>query len=147
MINTDEAEIHLSSGKFALERSAGGIAWLYLFDGQAELRIRQTDAIMNLQPGQMIGLSQSAGFTAFPYEPVVPPTLNPITVAPVSAASEPGRAEKIQKSTLQIGVVFAQLVTFITYFVAVISLVGIPWLTVRWFYKHPNISGERNNGK
>jgi hypothetical protein len=147
VINTDEGEIHLSSGEFALERIAGGTAWFYLFDGQAEFRIRQTGAILSIQPGQMIALSNSSVFTAFPYESVVAAAVNPITVAPVSAVWEPGRAEQFQNSTLQIGVVFAQLVTFITYFVAVISLVGIPWLTVRWFHKHSNISGERNDGK
>ena len=147
VINTEAAEIDLSSGQFALDRTAGGIAWFYLFAGHAELHIRQTGAILSLQPGQMIALSNTSAFTAFPYEPEVALAVNSVAIVPVPAVWEPGRVEKLQASTMQIGVIFAQLVTFITYFVAVISLVGIPWLTVRWFYKHPNISGERNDGK
>lgn len=147
VINTDEADIHLSNGQFALERQAGGIAWFYLFAGQAELHFRQTDTTGDLQPGQMVALSNSAGFAAFPYESVVDPAVHSLAVAPVSPVWEPDSSEKLQSQTLQIGVVFAQFVTFITYFVAVISLVGIPWLTVRWFHQHPHISGERNDRK
>lgn len=145
LIHTDEADIYLSNGQFALERPVGGIAWFYLFAGQAELHIHQTGAILQLQQGQMAALTKPTGIAAVPYETVFAPAVHSLTVAPVSAVWEPDFAEKLQSSTLQIGVVFAQFVTFITYFVAVISLVGIPWLTVRWFHKHSLISGERND--
>ena len=142
MIRTEEAEIQLSSGQFALERLPGQITWFYVFQGHAELHFLKTGSSISLEPGQMVALSKSGGFSPMLYQPAVVRMLRSFTDVPVYL--EPTLGENLKALSVQSGVILAQFVTFITYFVAVISLVGIAWWTVRWMYKHQKSPGENN---
>ena len=147
VLRTDEAEIRLSFGQFALERPAGETAWFYLFDGQAKLHHLGSGNLISLEAGQMIPLLESSNFSPMPYLPSVLPVLRSLTNMSVSPYWEPSAAEKIQDLSLQSGVILAQFVTLITYFIAVISLVGIAWWAVRWMSKHQRSPGEKNETK
>ncbi len=144
IIQTAEAEIRLSSGQFALERTAGDVAWFYLFSGQADVRNLKTNVSFSIEPGQMLALTRSDTFVPFSYAPAVVHALRSFDTTPTSPAWKPGLVEKFQTFSLEAGVKFAQLVTFITYFVAVISLVAIPWFTVRWLSTHRKPRGDKN---
>jgi hypothetical protein len=146
-IQTDEAEIRINSGQFALERPAGGMAWFYLFAGQAQVRILKTGQTVSLQPNQMMAFSKSDTYIPISYQPEIAMALRPLADTPVSPKWEPGFAEKVGELGIQTGVILAQLVTFITYLIAVISLVGIPLLMIRWLSGRPVFSEKKKHGK
>lgn len=143
-IHSGATEILLTSGRFALERPVSGIAWLYMFEGDAKLRIGNNSEPVIVHAGEMASLVSGAPQPA-PYTPEVITALLPEEWLTQEPAWEPGLAERIQAATGQTGVLLAQLVTFITYFIALISLVVIPLLMLRWFRRRT--SGDKVHGK
>jgi hypothetical protein len=146
IIRLEEGEIRIRAGKFALEREPGGIAWVYLFDGSAELLAAGTQEAVSIRAGEMAALSRGA-MMPFPYAAEVIPALQPLNEAPLNAVWEPTLMEKIRSESGELGVVLAQFVTFITYLFALLLLVALPLLAVRWMRRYHQSTGAGSGRK
>ena len=125
-IDTPEAGITWTSGRFALARLPNQTAWFYLFDGLAEVRSKKLDETILLQPGTMVALQENGRLSAIPYDPAVFAALNPLDEAPVSPVWEPTFSASLRKRLVEVGLMTAQVVTYVTYALVLISIAVIP---------------------
>ncbi len=132
-INLPGVEISMSGGQFALEQPVGGIGWLYLYQGQAEIMYGEGQAGVSVQNGQMIALVEGA--KPLPMESMIAMSLHRIRAeSPVSELVEPTFTARVQRWLVKTGIGVMQTVTFITYFLSLVALIAIP-VVVLFSYK------------
>ncbi len=142
VIRTDNAEITLRRGRFALENQRARHAWLYILDGQAEVRLNGTTQPTNVEANEMLALTDNASPMPVSYNPHVVTALHRTTESPVPLVWEPTVEAQIQNRLSQIGIGLAQVLTFLTYVGALLLLLvplGFGW---RWWAKR--YSKEKN---
>ncbi|WKZ37374.1 MAG: hypothetical protein QY332_05455 [Anaerolineales bacterium] len=143
VLETLDAEIRLSDGYFALERPPGGIARFYLFeDGKAEVRSKKTGEILVLQSGNMVVFMKDGHLSELPYVPAKILALGTEDELPLSPVWKPGVSKQILITLSKISISTAQMVTFITYIIAVSSLGIVPWFLLKWWLKRGKANGE-----
>ena len=135
VIQTRTAGITLSEGRFALIYLPGKQAWLYQFDGRSQIQSLNSPENITLQSGQMLNLLNDAVLQAVPFNPVVVAAMNPTTTPPISPTWEPTLSARVRNQLAQLGVNTAQIVTFITYFILLLSLLLIPIMAIYWQWK------------
>jgi len=143
VLETLDAEIMLSDGYFALERTPGGIARLYLFgDGKAEVRSKKSGEKLVLQSGNMVIFLKDGHLSEALYVPAKILALGADDVLPLSPVWKPGISKQIQAALSKLGISTAQMVTLITYIIAVSSLGIVPWFILKWWLKRGKAHGE-----
>jgi hypothetical protein len=134
LIGTPETEIELSKGKFALERLPNQMAWLYLIDGQAEVSSKKTGESLVVDSGKMVALSEDYPLSAITYEPALVTALHPATEGSLSPIWQPTLEDRIRNGLAFAGISLAQAITFMTYVLALLSIIIVPALIAwRWF--------------
>lgn len=136
VIDTPEMEIVMQGGQFALQGLPDDISWFFLFDGQADLRSKKTGESRTIQPGNMVALSKNDQFVTIPYGFSERMALRTSGHSSLSPNWKPGTIQRIQNILGQAGIGTAQLVTFITYIIAILSLGIVPLITLLWWMKH-----------
>ncbi len=134
VIDTSVAKISLLAGEFALEYLPGKRGWLYVMNGRAQ--VSQQETTTELQSGQMVNLFNEAGLQAVPLEPVVVAALHVDQSSPLSLVWEPTLAARIRDRLARVGVSTAQVITFVVYFIVLLSLFTMPFLALYWRWKH-----------
>jgi WD40 repeat protein len=135
IIRLHSAEIAIQNGRFALEERAEQTPWLYLFEGNADIRfLSDEEERVHLQKGQMIALTDGASpmdnneTIASAFHPV-------ISEPPISQIMQPPLITRAKSWLSNIGIGTAQVVTFITYIVELIALIIIPTYMLFWVLK------------
>jgi len=139
VIHTAASEITVPTGEFALEYLSGKQAWLYLMDGRAQVRQQGDDSSFTLESGQMVNLFNNAGLQAVPLEPVVISALHPDQTSPLPLIWEPTLSARIRDQLARLGINTAQLITFITYFIVLTSLLITPFVALYYWWKRKTI--------
>lgn len=139
IIQTPRAYITLTSGRFALIYLPGEQAWLYQWNGRAQMQPINSSEPIVLQSGQMINLLNDEGLHAVSFNPIVVAALNPNTTLPIPITWEPTLGARLRDQLAQAGINTAQIVTFITYFIVLLSLFLIPVTAVYWQWKRKKI--------
>lgn len=143
LIQTAIVEIRLQGANFALENLSEGTGWLYLFDGQAEVRKIGDEEYTLVRAGEMVNLSNEDQLKAVKMDPVVISVLHDEIVAVVVDTWEPAFGAQMRDRLARIGIGTAQMVTFITYSMVFISLILVP-LGVLYSFIRRNF--RRSNG-
>lgn len=136
IILSNAGEISLSGGKFALEYFPGQSAWLYVFDGKAEVTIPGESETVAVHANHMMNLASNTGFVSVPYDVNVLSALRSEIALDIEAVWEPTLSAQIRDRLALIGISIAQLVTLITNFIAVLSLVVVPLIVLYWWWKN-----------
>ena len=115
-----------------------GLDWLYIYKGQAQIQYHNDQSLVEVGSGQMIALQK--GSMPIDMEESVIQELHPkLGEAPLFEIIQPTLTARIQNWLAKTGIGTAQMVTFITYFLSLVTLLAIP-LVVLFFYK------KRKNG-
>ncbi|MCB9420035.1 MAG: carboxypeptidase regulatory-like domain-containing protein [Ardenticatenaceae bacterium] len=130
VIDTPAVEISLSSGEFALEYLPGKRGWLYVVNGRAQ--VRQQENAIELKTGQMVNLFNETGLQAVPLKPMAVTALHADQSSPLFLVWEPTLEARIRDRLARVGVSTAQVITFITYFIVLLSLFIVPLLALYW---------------
>ena len=141
-INTANYTIIIRRGSFALENVPGQTAWLYLFDGEAQVqRDDQPVQPVTISTNMMMALSNQAKATAIPLEPAIIDALRTATTqVPISAVWEQSPSAQLRDRLALAGITAAQVVTFVTYILVLMSLFLIPFAVVRlWKRRHAKV--------
>ena len=137
-IQLPDAEISIPAGQFALERPVGQTAWFYLYAGTASVNLSGSSNPIFLETGQMVALE--AGSVPLTIDATIANALHPkLDEAPVSQSSQPPLTVRLQNWLLRGGIGAAQIITFVTYFLALIALIGLLFSVIFWL-----IRGKRN---
>ena len=105
---------------------------MYQLDGRAQIQPFNNPETITLQSGQMINLLNDEGLHAVSFNPVVVAALKPNKTPPIPFTWEPTRGTRLRDQLAQAGVNTAQIITFVTYFVVLLSLFLIPVTAVYW---------------
>jgi hypothetical protein len=133
-IDLPGVDISLSSGQFALEKPADGTGWLYVQDGEAQVRTRNGQNVVPLSAGQMIALQEDS--KPFPMEPTIVMALHPsLKQPPVFEKIEPTLRARTQNWLVRTGIGAMQTITFITYILSLVTLIAIPALVLFSYWK------------
>ena len=136
-IMTNNIQIEIRQGKFALEKLPQEPVWFYLFEGNASIQIGDKDPAIIIDPGQMVRLTGVELVQPIPYDPVVVQALNRIEEVPVPQISQPSFLNRLKDQIIQIGITTAQTLTFITYLFGILILLLIPFIVKRLNTKNP----------
>lgn len=130
------ASLTIAQGDFALVYRPGGNAWLYLFEGAAELINAATEETIPVHADEMVNLLNDEGLKVVAYDPVVISALRTQqrseTPLPVW---QPSLSARIRDGLARLGVGTAQVVTFVTYILVLSSLLALPALIIYWIRK------------
>jgi hypothetical protein len=81
------------------------------------------------------------------YEPALQMALGTANRSPISPRLKPGTMQRIQEELARAGVGTAQMVTFITYIIAISSLGVAPLTILLWWWKRRKTNGEEHDKK
>jgi len=138
-IVTESARVTVASARFALEYLPGDRGWLYVFAGEAELQDLQTGTLLTVTAGEMVNLFNHEGLQAVPYDPVVLSTLNGPGAAPIVPRWEPTLSALFRNRAGVFGIGAAQLITFVTYFLVLLSLGVTPLILLYLHYRRTRV--------
>lgn len=123
--------LRIQEGRFALEAVPGRAAWLYLFDGRAELQPAGGGAPVAVTAGQMVALDAPRGPQPVDYRPELVAGLQAQEAAPaLNHVWQPGLRAVIRDRLARFGIGIAQVLTFITYMLVTLAVVSGPLLIV-----------------
>jgi len=143
LIRLPGAEIRWSSGRFALEKLPNQAARFYLLDGEAAVRSNRLDQSIGIQPGSMVVVQEDGRVSVLANNTAVSALLNPVTETLLSPVWEPGLYTMLQNSLAKFGLSTIQVVTFITYSLILIAIVGIPLITIYFVIMRRGRSAKR----
>ncbi len=126
LIRLPEADIKWSSGKFAIERLPNQTTWLYLLDGSAEIKAHNSEDVILVQPGMMVAIPEKGQIVSIPYNRNLVSALKHSTETISDIVWEPTWNDNFQSYLGKFAVGTAQLVTFSTYSLILLSMVSIP---------------------
>lgn len=132
-INLPDMELIISSGGFALEKPENGDAWLYVYQGSAQIALRETTNLIAVKAGEMIALIEDA--VPIPLNASIAAGLHPeLDEAPVPEVNEPSLKAQVKNMLVKMGSTAAQVTTLTVYIVSLAVVIGIP-LAVLFFRK------------
>jgi WD40 repeat protein len=126
----ESGEIEIRSGRFALEHLPGQDAWFYLIEGQAEFRAKEDAHRFALREGQMVVVTESGRPVPVPLDQAVIDALHSVNGPPLEDHWQPTLSAQIRDRLARIGISTAHVVTFITYIMAFLTLLGMPFLVL-----------------
>ncbi|MHB8779413.1 MAG: WD40 domain-containing protein [Anaerolineales bacterium] len=140
IVQLPEGKITISSGRLALEAPKVGAAWLYIYQGQAQILSYDDQDLVKIGSGQMIALQK--GSMPIDMEESVIQALHPMLgKAPLFEVIQPTLKARIQNWLAKAGIETAQMVTFITYFLSLVTLLAIPLVVLSSYKK----KGKKGN--
>lgn len=133
-IHTANVQIHLSNGEFAIENAPNRTAWLYIYQGQAQVQFAGGQAPVEVRSGEMIALFESAQPMTIDTPVIL--ALNPgLSESPVPERIQPTLGARVANWLEKVGVGAVQTITFITYILSLASLFAIPLFVLFWVKK------------
>jgi hypothetical protein len=130
VIRVNEITLQLSQGSFALEKQAGGEAWLYLLRGQAEL-VAGGGAPVQVQAGEMVRLAPGSGLIPVAYQPALLYGLREDQASiPLAPTWQPGLGAILRDRLAQLGLSTAQGLVLAVYLLAAAALLAGPLLLI-----------------
>ncbi len=126
--------ITISEGEFALEQLPGRAAWFYLASGRASIGRSEEPPVM-VSAGQMVMLADSGDFVPVNMDAVGARVIRSISQVPLFSVWEPTLGARVRDTLAQAGIGLAQAVTFGTYAMAVLLLVGGPLAWLGWRFR------------
>jgi len=135
-INLERGEIEIESGRFALEQIPGQEAWFYVFEGEAQLRVEGDTQPIVVPDGYMVVLAEDFRPVPVPYDPVVVAVLHQPNGLEIPVSWEPNLSAQVRDRLARIGISTAQIMTFITYLMAILTLLILPIIAVNWITKN-----------
>jgi hypothetical protein len=131
-VETAGVVIEVAGGAFALEAVAGQVAWLYVFEGTAQVS-RAADAAerLVLAGGEMLALPAGGDLVAVPIEAVVVQALRAEALA-LPVVWEPSVGAQVRNRLALVGVTTAQVATLVTYVLAIGALLALPIAGLAW---------------
>lgn len=144
-VATPAASVTIATGNFALEVLSSDRGWLYLFDGAATVR-RNDDPPVVVEGGQMVNLWRGEGLRPVSYDPVAVAVLAP-EGAPswMPAVWERELRAQLRDRLARAGIGIAQVITFVTYSLALLAALASPLLAV-YVWRRWRPAGERAAG-
>lgn len=122
-----DVEVRMNEGSFALEALAGRPPIFYLISGSADLVGRSRVEPVRVSGGQMVSLET---LKAMPLSTAAVTAGEVIAARPPDATWQPGPGARLRAQLVLLGIGSAQVVTFITYILGALSVVGGPILLV-----------------
>ncbi len=145
MVQVGKAQISIHSGSFALSGTASQSAWLYQFTGRASVQWAGESNPVTVGAGQMILLNSQAHLQPVAYDPVVIQALRPAGEVPLSPNWQPALDAQIQARLAQVGIGTAQAVTFVTYALMLLLVVGLPLVGIYLLAKRKGNQKVKHN--
>jgi hypothetical protein len=142
MITTAGVVIVIQRGSFALENVPGQTAWLYVFEGEAQVhRVDQPEQRVIVPANSMTMLSDKVQAAVVPIERAVIDTFHSASdSAPISPVWEQSASARLRDGLALAGITAAQVVTFVTYILVLMSLLLIPFAVIRlWMRRHAKV--------
>jgi hypothetical protein len=121
--------IELTQGRFALDYRPPAQGWFYLPAGEAVVT-DGTGEEVTLKAGQMVNLLNQEGLKAVDYAEAVVQILNTDNESPLAARWQPTVQAQVQHRLAFIGIGMAQIITFVTYFLLLLSLLLVPLIVL-----------------
>lgn len=121
-----DTEVRWFSGRFALEHLPNQTTRFYLLDGVAEIITEQAEEKKIVLPGTVVTIQENGGIEEASYNSTVFSAFHTLDEAPLARAWKLSSSKILQNSAIKISVGTAQLITFITYVLILLSVVGIP---------------------
>lgn len=137
-INAGSTTIAIERGAFALEYRPNLRSWFYLLAGEARVWSADDMTPLQLQANQMINLQRNdrGDFEVVAFNPLVVRALQPsYSSSPSPLVWEPTLKAQIRDRLARIGIGTAQIVTFLTYFLGVLSIAVVPLLFLYWQWR------------
>lgn len=141
-IETDQVKVVMDDASFALEQVPGNHGWLYVWEGTAEVSPLAAADSVTVSANQMVNLFNSEGLKAVDYDPEVLRTLNVGAEGTLPVVWQPTAAAKVRDGLARLGIGMAQIVTFITYFLVVLSLGIVPLAGIYSVYRRRQRGAE-----
>jgi hypothetical protein len=126
-IQHELADIILSQGRFAFESLPNRKNWLYMIEGNAVIQPSDGRPSVTIHPGEMVILIQNKEPVTIPIDHTVVTALHWQENDSSQPVWEPSLDARIRDRISRIGVGSLQMVTFITYGLILISIVGFPF--------------------
>ena len=136
VIQWDDMQIQIPGGGFALERLPAQPAWLYVFEGEASIWQGETTSPVIVQAGEMVYLSSNHQPQPSSYDPIVVHALRTDESPAVNPVWQPSLSAQIRDRLAQAGIGTAQIMTFITYLLALLILCIFPIIIVKSYIKN-----------
>ncbi len=92
----------------------------------------------------MLALLPNGELMPVPLDPLVMQALAPTPAAALPAVWAPTLAAQVRNRLALLGITAAQVVTFITYMLVLLSLFAVPLVRVVWWLKHKRQIRETN---
>jgi hypothetical protein len=130
-IRLPEMTITIPSGAFAIAYFPDRGSWLYLTQGEAEVRSTRRDGVVAVHAGEMLALSNVARLKVVRLDPVVISVLDVNNTSPVAPVWEQNPSARLRDALAQAGINLAQVATFATYLFVVGALILAPlWVII-----------------
>lgn len=136
VIQWGDIQITIPAGRFALERQPAQAAWLYVFTGEATIQQGDANSPVIVQAGEMIYLDAKHEVQPIPYDSVVISALHAGETPGSNPVWQPSFSAQIRDRLAQAGINTAQLMTFVTYLLALLILCVIPIIIGTLFIKN-----------
>jgi hypothetical protein len=145
-IQHDFADIILTGGSFAFESLPNSKNWFYLFEGNATIYPLNGTSPVKVKAGEMVTLIQHTAPVPVVIDQTVVDALHSGLDETSQPVWEPTLGARIRDSIARVGIGGVQLVTFITYGLILISIVGFPLVTLYLRVRRRNqMINEENN--
>jgi hypothetical protein len=128
-------ELILSEASFSIEYLPGRRAWLYVYEGSAQVNSIGGADIAVVESEQMINLLNDGALLAVSMDPIVIEALREDGNPPIPITWEPSLGSRLQDFLTRAGIGTVQLVTFVTYFLVSLGVLLIPFLAVYLWWK------------
>ena len=145
LISASGYEIVWESGRFAITLQPGLSDWFYLFDGGADIRFKDAEKPISIQPGSMTALEKDGKLLVLEYHPAVYQAVSIDSEKPF-AEVQPSRLELVLDRITWISLGTAKSVTVISYAVSltfILFVIGIPIRKVILKKYHSNKNGKK----
>ncbi len=126
LIQYGQMKIAISSGRFALISLPNQGAWLYLFEGDANIRSASFPAPVKINSGYMVALIDNSLPEPFQFNAIVGSALHGNNGVPITPIWQPDLKAKIFDGLTRLGISVAELITFITYAFITILVIALP---------------------
>lgn len=134
-IKVGSVTLQHAGGAFALERIPENGGWLYVLEGTATVS-RAQDAPIRVTEGQMLALLPNGQLQPVPLAMTTVELLQDAAGFAPAPTWQPALSAQVRDGLARVGVSIAQLVTFITYIIILLSLLVIPLSALYWWRKH-----------
>lgn len=135
VLQTRNHVISLERGSFAIEYLPGNRAWLFIFEGSAEIQTDGISGSVYIQSGEMVNLQDKVDLVPVDLNPILIDIMQSSTV-PVDVIWEPTLVDKFRDQMASLGVNLVQAITFVVYLIAIIIILALPVVGVYWWRKN-----------